>query len=279
MADTTLHIHLVSDSTGETVHQIARACVAQFPDVRTIEHVWTLVRSLNHVEAVFAGLERNPGILLMSVVDADLRAEFETRCTEKHIPHVSVLDPVVDLLGQFLGQPSRNRPGGQRKLDTAYFNRMAAVDFAVSHDDGLNMGDLHDADILLVGVSRTSKTPTSMYLAHRGYKVANYALVPDVPFPQHYIDGLKLFIVGLTNDPKRLSVVRKTRQIAQSDEGNTSYTDLELISGEVRDARRLFARNKWPVIDITRRSVEETAAAVIQLHTAWLEQRSAEDPS
>ena len=279
MADTTLHIHLVSDSTGETVHQIARACVAQFPDVRTIEHVWTLVRSLNHVEAVFAGLERNPGILMMSVVDADLRAEFETRCTEKHIPHVSVLDPVVDLLGQFLGQPSRNRPGGQRKLDTAYFNRMAAVDSAVSHDDGLNMGDLHDADILLVGVSRTSKTPTSMYLAHRGYKVANYALVPDVPFPQHYIDGLKLFIVGLTNDPKRLSVVRKTRQIAQSDEGNTSYTDLELISGEVRDARRLFARNRWPVIDITRRSVEETAAAVIQLHTAWLEEQAAEDPS
>lgn len=279
MAETTLHIHLVSDSTGETVHQIARACIAQFPDVRTIEHVWTLVRSLNHVDAVFTGLERNPGILLMSVVDSDLREEFERRCTEKHIPHVSVLDPVVDLLGQFLGQPSRNRPGGQRKLDTAYFDRMAAVDFAVSHDDGLNMGDLHDADILLVGVSRTSKTPTSMYLAHRGYKVANYALVPEVPFPQHYIDGLKLFIVGLTNDPKRLSVVRKTRQIAQSDEGNTSYTDLELISGEVRDARRLFARNQWPVIDITRRSVEETAAAVIQLHTAWLEEQSAEDPS
>ena len=279
MADSTLHIHLVSDSTGETVHQIARACVAQFPDVRTIEHVWTLVRSLNHVDAVFAGLERNPGILLMSVVDADLRDEFEARCTEKHIPHVSVLDPVVDLLGQFLGQPSRNRPGGQRKLDTAYFDRMAAVDFAVSHDDGLNMGDLHDADILLVGVSRTSKTPTSMYLAHRGYKVANYALVPEVPFPMHYIDGLKLFIVGLTNDPKRLSVVRKTRQIAQSDEGNTSYTDLELISGEVRDARRLFARNQWPVIDITRRSVEETAAAVIQLHTAWVEEQSTEPSS
>jgi len=279
MADATLHIHLVSDSTGETVHQIARACVAQFSDVRTIEHVWTLVRSLNHVDAVFAGLERNPGILLMSVVDSDLRAEFEARCAAKHIPHVSVLDPVVDLLGQFLGQPSRNRPGGQRQLDRAYFDRMAAVDFAVRHDDGLNMNELHDADILLVGVSRTSKTPTSMYLAHRGYKVANYALVPQVPFPMHYIDGLKLFIVGLTNDPKRLSVVRKTRQIAQSDEGNTSYTDLELISGEVRDARRLFARNNWPVIDITRRSVEETAAAVIQLHTAWREERATGDSS
>jgi len=274
MTETALHIHLVSDSTGETVHQIARACVAQFPNVRTIEHVWTLVRSLNHVDAVFAGFERNPGILLMSVVDADLREEFERRCAAKHIPHVSVLDPVVNLLGQLLGQPSRNRPGGQRQLDTAYFNRMAAVDFAVRHDDGLNMAELHNADILLVGVSRTSKTPTSMYLAHRGYKVANYALVPAVPFPMHYIEGLKLLVVGLTNDPKRLSVVRKTRQIAQSDEGNTDYTDIEQISGEVRDARRLFARNKWPVIDVTRRSVEETAAAVIQLHTAWTEARS-----
>ena len=274
MNDATLHIHLVSDSTGETVHQITRACVAQFSNVRTTEHVWTLVRSHNHVDAVFAGVDRNPGVLLMSVVDEDLRAEFERRCTERGIPHVSVLDPVVDLLGRILGKPMRNRPGGQRQLDTAYFDRMAAVDFAVRHDDGLNMAELHDADILLVGVSRTSKTPTSMYLAHRGYKVANYALVPGVPFPAHYIDRLKLFVVGLTNDPKRLSVVRKTRQIAQSDESNVTYTDLERITEEVRDARRLFARNQWPVIDVTRRSVEETAAAVIQLHTNWQEQNS-----
>lgn len=274
MNDTTLHIHLVSDSTGETVHQITRACVAQFSNVRTTEHVWTLVRSQNHVEAVFAGVDRNPGVLLMSVVDEDLRAELERRCTERGIPHVSVLDPVVDLLGRILGKPMRNRPGGQRQLDTAYFDRMAAVDFAVRHDDGLNMGELHNADILLVGVSRTSKTPTSMYLAHRGYKVANYALVPSVPFPAHYIDGLKLFVVGLTNDPKRLSVVRKTRQIVQSDESNVTYTDLERITAEVRDARRLFAQNQWPVIDVTRRSVEETAAAVIQLHTGWQEQNS-----
>ena len=274
MTDTTLHIHLVSDSTGETVHQITRACVAQFSNVRTTEHVWTLVRSFNHVEAVFAGVDRNPGIILMSVVDEDLRTEFERRCTERGIPHVSVLDPVVDLLARILGTPMRNRPGGQRQLDTAYFDRMSAVDFAVRHDDGLNMGELHDADILLVGVSRTSKTPTSMYLAHRGYKVANYALVPNVPFPVHYIDGLKLFVVGLTNDPKRLSVVRKTRQIAQSDESNVTYTDLERITEEVRNARRLFAQHQWPVIDVTRRSVEETAAAVIQLHTNWQEQNS-----
>ena len=272
MTDSLLHLHLVSDSTGETVHQVTRACVAQFSDVRTTEHVWTLVRSLNHVDAVFAGVDRNPGVLLMSVVDEDLRTEFERRCNERGIPYVSVLDPVVDLLAKILGQPMRNRPGGQRQLDNAYFDRMAAVDFAVRHDDGLNMNELHDADILLVGVSRTSKTPTSMYLAHRGYKVANYALVPNVPFPEHYIDGLNLFVVGLTNDPKRLSVVRKTRHIAQSDESNIAYTDVETITQEVREARRLFTKHHWPVIDVTRRSVEETAAAVIQLHTSWQEQ-------
>ena len=274
MSNAPLHLHLVSDSTGETVHQIARACLAQFPEVRATEHVWTLVRSDTHVDAVINGVDRNPGIMLMSIVDPDLRALIEKRCNDRHIPHISVLDPVVNMLGNLLGQPMQSRPGGQRQLDTAYFERMAAVEFAVRHDDGLNMNELGNADILLVGVSRTSKTPTSMYLAHRGYKVANYALVPNVSFPAHYLDGLQLFVVGLTNDPKRLSVLRKTRQIALSDESNVSYSDVGQISNEVRDARRLFTSRGWPIIDVTRRSVEETAAAVIQLHTKWTEEKA-----
>lgn len=268
-----IHIHLVSDSTGETVHQIARACIAQFPKVKTIEHVWTLVRSTRHLDAVFAGLERNPGVLLMSIIDHDLRKLIEIKCNAMQIPHVSVLDPVVDLFGSVFGQSSQNRPGGQRQLDSAYYRRISAIDFAVSHDDGMNMSGLKDADILLVGVSRSSKTPTSMYLAHRGYKVANYALVPNVPFPSHYLDGVNILVVGLTNDPKRLSQVRKNRQIAMSDDDNETYVDLEAISEEVRLARRLFTQNKWPVIDVTRRSIEETAAAIIQLYTNWQEQQ------
>ena len=151
---------------------------------------------------------------------------------------------------------------------------MAAVDFAVSHDDGMNMGNLKKADMLIVGISRTSKTPTSMYLAHRGYKVANYALVPKVPFPQHYLDGLALFVVGLTNDPKRLSQIRRTRQAAMQDNANEDYADIDKITDEVRNARRLFASNGWPVIDVTRRSVEETAAAILQYYTKWTEARS-----
>jgi len=266
-----LHIHLVSDSTGETVHQITRACLAQFPDATAIEHVWTLVRSERHLEAVFAGIERNPGIVLMSIIDDTLRRKIEKECTKLKVPHVSVLDPAFQLFSEVLGQTSKNLPGGQRQLDKAYFNRIAAVDFAVSHDDGLNMSNLENADILLVGVSRTSKTPTSMYLAHRGYRVANYALVPHVEFPIHQLDGLDLLVIGLTNDPRRLSQIRRTRQIAMADDANSNYADHDSIEEEVRQARRLFTKNKWPVIDVTRRSVEETAAAIIHLHTSWHE--------
>ena len=271
MTKQTLHIHLVSDSTGETVHQVARACLAQFAAVQPIEHIWTLVRTKDHLAAVCDGLDRHPGVLLMSIINPEMRQDIEQACRDRGMPAVSVLDPVVSLFESVLGQAMVNLPGGQRRLDSAYFRRVAAVDFAVSHDDGMNMGNLKSADMLLVGVSRTSKTPTSMYLAHRGYKVANYALVPKVPFPQHYLDGLSLFVVGLTNDPKRLSQVRRTRQAAMQDTNNAVYIDIEQISDEVRNARRLFVANKWPVIDVTRRSVEETAAAIIQLHTAWLE--------
>jgi regulator of PEP synthase PpsR (kinase-PPPase family) len=256
------------------VHQVARACVAQFPNVTTVEHVWTLVRSEAHLHAVCAGLDRNPGILLMSIVNDEMRDKILAECRSRGIPAVSVLDPVVHLLGRVLGQTTQNLPGGQRRLNTAYFDRIAAVDFAVSHDDGMNMGQLEQADILLVGVSRTSKTPTSMYLAHRGYKVANYALVPQVPFPLHYLDGLNLLVVGLTNDPKRLSQIRRTRQMAMADTDNVTYVDVDQITEEVRHGRRLFSEQNWPVIDVTRRSVEETAAAVIQLHTNWQESQT-----
>ena len=273
MPNQILHIHLVSDSTGETVHQVARACLAQFMDVKPVEHVWTLVRTTAHLDELFAGLDRYPGILLMSIIDQDLRSTIEGVCRAKGVPTASVLDPVVNLLSTVLGQSMSNLPGGQRRLDTAYFARMAAVDFAVSHDDGMNMGNLKEADMLIVGVSRTSKTPTSMYLAHRGYKVANYALVPKVTFPQHYLDGVNLFVVGLTNDPKRLSQIRRTRQAAMLDKNNGSYADLEQITEEVRNARRLFTNKGWPVIDVTRRSVEETAAAILQYYSSWCEKQ------
>ena len=180
---------------------------------------------------------------------------------------------VANLLGRVLGEATQNLPGGQRRLNTAYFDRIAAVDFAVSHDDGMNMGDWTKQTFYWSGITHI-KTPTSMYLAHRGYKVANYALVPNVAFPLHYLDGVNILVVGLTNDPKRLSQVRRTRQVAMADINNKTYADVEKITEEVRNARRLFSTQGWPVIDVTRRSVEETAAAVIQLYTNWQELRS-----
>tara|TARA_B100000575_G_C23135170_1_gene659277 strand:+ start:2655 stop:3512 length:858 start_codon:yes stop_codon:yes gene_type:complete len=267
MAHSSLHIHLVSDSTGETVHQVARAALAQFPHVQISEHIWTLVRTPSHVETIASALTRNPGILLYSVVDPEIRRLIERLCSESNIPNLSVLDPLIDMLSSVLGYRQNTQPGGQHKLDKAYFDRMAAVEFAVNHDDGLNMERLKDAQILLVGVSRTSKTPTSMYLANRGYRVANYALVPNVAFPLHLLENTPdLFVVGLTTDAKRLSMVRRNRLQHMSDSQNDTYADLDNINDELKSARRLFSRQNWPVLDVSRRSIEETAAAILHLY-------------
>ena len=266
MTHSSLHIHLVSDSTGETVHQVARAALAQFPDVQIFEHVWTLVRTPAHVDTIASALKRNPGILLYSVVNPEIRNSIEDLCLKNSIPSLSVLDPLMDMLSSVLGYRQNTQPGSQHKLDKAYFDRMAAVEFAVNHDDGLNMDRLKDAQILLVGVSRTSKTPTSMYLANRGYRVANYALVPNVDFPLHLLeDTPDLFVVGLTTDAKRLSMVRRNRLQHMSDVQNDTYADIDTINDELRSARLLFSRQNWPVLDVSRRSIEETAAAILHL--------------
>lgn len=263
-----LNVHLISDSTGETVHQVARAALAQFSQVTTSEHIWTLVRTSAHLDSVSTSLKSNPGLVLYSVVDETIRKELEDICTAMNVPSLSVLDPVVDLLSTILGYEKNSRPGGQHRLDKAYFERMSAVEFAVIHDDGLNMDTLADAQILIVGVSRTSKTPTSMYLANRGLRVANYALVSHVPFPLHYLKGLDdLLVVGLTTDPKRLARVRRSRLSHMADHVNEHYADLSSVTKELADARRLFTEQNWPILDVSTRSVEETAAAILRLHS------------
>ena len=262
-----LNIHLVSDSTGETVHQVARAALAQFSGAKSTEHIWTLVRTTEHVQTIAKALDKNPGLVLYSIIDETIRTEIETMCKQYNIPHLSVLDPLIDLFSSVLGYEKNNRPGGQHKLDKAYFERMAAVEFAVTHDDGLNMDNLQNAQILIVGVSRTSKTPTAMYLAHRGYWVANYALVPQMEFPLHTLQKFpKLFIVGLMTDAKRLAMVRRNRLEHIADNKNETYADSKLVAEELISARRLFNEQGWPWLDVSRRSVEETAAAIIHLY-------------
>ena len=269
-----LHLHLISDSTGETVHQFARAALAQFPETNITEHIWTLVRSKAHIDAIDRNLSKNPGVVLFSIVSEEVREMLEELCNKRGIPNLSILDSVVDLFSNVLGAKQSLLAGAQHKLDTAYFKRMAAVEYAVTHDDGLNMESLDDADILLVGVSRTSKTPTSMYLGHRGFRVANYALVPGIPFPIEKLPKKGIFVVGLTTDPKRLMQVRKTRLQHLSSKSNTNYADIENITNEVREARKLFNEHNWPIIDVSRRSVEEIAASIIHLHRQWLDKKT-----
>ena len=273
--DNIVNLHLVSDATGETNHQVARACLVQFGDIRTNEHVWTLVRTPAHIEKILASASENPGPVLFTLVDPELRRILQDGCQRINVPCVSILDAVVDTLSAYLGTAiARPRPGGQHELDAAYFDRIEAMNFTIAHDDGQMAQTLHEADIVLLGVSRTSKTPTSLYLANRGYKTANIPIVPSVDLPAELFQLTDPFVIGLTNDPNRLIQVRQNRILMLNQRDNTDYVDLEQVRQEVQNARRLFAKQGWPVIDVTRRSIEETAAAVLQRYQGYLEKRT-----
>jgi regulator of PEP synthase PpsR (kinase-PPPase family) len=261
---TTLHLHLVSDATGETNHQIARACLVQFEGVRAKEHVWSLVRTRSYLDKVVAGVEAHPGPVLFTLVDPELRRRLEDSCRRLEVPCIAVLDPVLSALGAHLGVESRGRPGRQHEMDAAYFRRIEAMDFTLAHDDGQMVHDLQDADIVVVGVSRTSKTPTSLYLANRGYKTANVPIVPGIEPPDELFRLTRPLVIAFTTDPGRLIQVRRNRVLMLKQREETDYVALERVRREVADARRMFERQGWPVIDVTRRSIEETAAAVLQ---------------
>lgn len=259
------HLHLVSDSTGETITSVARACLVQFEGVHVTEHVWNLVRTKRQVQKVITGIERYPGVVLFTLVDPKQRATLQQACRNLQVPCVAVMDPTMAVLSGHFGMKGRAKPGMQHVLDAEYFARIDAINFVLAHDDGQITKDLEDADVILVGVSRTSKTPTCIYLANRGVKAANVPLVPGVPLPNELLSVRKPLIVGLTKDPVRLVHIRRNRlrQLKQNHE--TDYIDLEKVKNEVAAARRVFAEHEWPVIDVTRRSIEEVAAAVLQL--------------
>jgi len=266
VALTRFHLHLVSDSTGDTVHSVARACLVQFDEAQAIEHVWSMVRTRSQIDRVLAGIEANHGLVLFTMVDDTLRHALEEGCRRLQAPAIPVLDPVIGALASHLGRQSRGLPGKQHLLDSEYFARIDAMTFAINHDDGQSTWGINDADVCLVGVSRTSKTPTCLYLANRGVKTANVPFVPGIPLPGELLTATKPLIVGLTNDPERLILLRRNRltTMLEHDE-TTDYTDIEAVKLEVREARRVFAERHWPVIDVTRRSIEETASAIYRL--------------
>jgi [pyruvate, water dikinase]-phosphate phosphotransferase / [pyruvate, water dikinase] kinase len=262
---TRFHLHLVSDSTGDTVHSVARACLVQFDEAQAIEHVWSMVRTQSQLDRVVAGVEANPGIVLYTLVNDTLRLALQEGCRRLQVTTIPILDPVLGAMAAFLGRESRGMPGKQHLLDNQYFARIDAMTFAINHDDGQSSWGIDDADVCLVGVSRTSKTPTSLYLANRGIKAANVPFVPGVPLPPELLAAKNPLIVGLTNDPERLIHLRRNRLSMLDHNGETDYTDIDAVRTEVREARRVFAEQRWPVIDVTRRSIEETAAAIYKL--------------
>ena len=263
---TRLHLHLLSDSTGETLEMIAKAALAQFDDPDVTRHFWPMVRSRQHLDRVLEEFTANPGLVLYTLANDDTRTRLEERCRAFGLPHVAALDSVTDALESQLGQEAHQRPGARHVMDDAYFERVDAIQFTIAHDDGLLWEDWEQADIILAGVSRSSKTPTSIYLANRGYKVANIPLVVESPPPPALFDLRHPMVVGLTTAPRRLVQIRRNRLLSLNERTETAYVNEQQVEKEVAFARRMFADNGWAVIDVTRRSIEETAAAVIKLY-------------
>jgi regulator of PEP synthase PpsR (kinase-PPPase family) len=271
------HLHLVSDSTGETLITVARAVAAQYANVTPVEHVYPLVRSQKQLERALAEIEEAPGIVLFTLLEKDLVGRLEAKCQEINIPSLSIIGPVMQLFQAYLGAATTGRVGAQHTLNAEYFKRIDALNYTMMHDDGQHVEGLEEADVVLVGVSRTSKTPTSIYLANRGIRTANVPLVPGIPIP-HQLETLKKpLVVSLHATPERLIQVRQNRLLSMgAGAGNDDYIDRQSVTDEVTFARRLSVKFNWQLLDVTRRSIEETAAAVMKLFADRQRQRFSE---
>jgi [pyruvate, water dikinase]-phosphate phosphotransferase / [pyruvate, water dikinase] kinase len=262
------HLHLVSDATGETLIAVSRAATTQYQGVASIEHVYPLVRTHEQLDRVISEIEAAPGLVLFTLVDLELSERLENVCKEQGCPCLSVLTPVHAMIQSYLGAVSTPRPGAQHMLNAEYFRRIDALNFTMLHDDGQMAEDLEEADVVLVGISRTSKTPTSIYLANRGIKTANIPLVPGIDPPPQLEQLVKPLVVGLVASPDRIVQIRQNRLLSLNVSENTDYVDKDSVSDEMAQARRLFSKHDWPVIDVTRRSIEEASATIIEWYNA-----------
>lgn len=272
------HLHLVSDSTGETLEAIVSAALVQFEGVQVHKHYWPMVRSAMQMARLMEDIKENPGLIMYTLVNPEIRDVLDAECRKASLPILPILDPVINLLGSYFGVQASHKPGRQHTLDAHYFERIDALQFSMAHDDGQLIEDLPQADIILIGVSRSSKTPTSIYLANKGYKTMNVPFVPHVPMPA-LLDILRdKFVIGLTTSPDRLAQIRtnRLRSINEADDGD--YTDIELIQDEIKQCRRYCTERGWQTIDVTRRSIEESAAAILNKYHTWLDARGVTKP-
>jgi len=260
------HLHLVSDSTGETLITVSRAAAAQYANLQPVEHVYPMVRTRKQLEHALNEIAETPGLVLYTLIEEELIESLEERCRELNLPCMSILGPVLRLFQAYLGTETAHRVGAQHVLNAEYFNRIEALNYTMIHDDGQNVQGLNDADVVLVGISRTSKTPTSIYLANRGIKTGNVPLVPGVPLAPEIEKLTRPLVVGLYASPERIVQIRENRLLGlNAHRDDDRYIDRAAVAEEVAFSRRLCARNNWPLIDVTRRSIEETAAAVMRL--------------
>ena len=260
------HIHLVSDATGETLESMAKAALVQFEGIEVKKHFWPMIRTPRQMQFILDDIKAHPGLVLYTLVNEEIRDTLVTSCNDIGIPSLSLLQPIVDALGSYLGVEARARPGQQYVMDADYFERIEALQFTMAHDDGQLPDNVDEADIVLVGVSRTSKTPTSIYLANRGYRTANIPFVVGSQLPESLDRAKDCFIVGLTVSNDRLVQIRANRLQSIKDTDNHDYVDPEMVQDEITACRRYCTQRDWQVIDVTRRSVEETAAAIIHLY-------------
>ncbi len=260
------HLHLISDATGETLIAASRAVSAQFEGVCSIEHVYSFVRTRAQLEKTISEIDAAPGMVLFTLVEQELGQRLEAACKEIGLPCLSVLQPILNLFQSYVGTASTPRAGAQHVLNTDYFRRIEALNFTMMHDDGQQTENFEDADVVLLGVSRTSKTPTSIYLANRGIKTANITLVPDVPLPERVLGLLNPLVVVVLSSTESIVQIREKRLLSLNANPDSPYVDRLLVAGEVARARKICATHGWPMIDVTHRSIEETAAAIIDLY-------------
>lgn len=263
------HIHIISDSTGETAHNISRACLAQFSQIEKVEHLWPLVRSKEQLADVFRIIEKKPGLIMFTMVNSDLVDFIKQECQKHRLLSIDLIGPTIKKLEVFFGHDYSGKPGVQHVLDEEYFRRIEAMQFVLSHDDGQKVESLEGADVILVGVSRVSKTPTCFYLANKAILAANIPFVPEIGLPDKLFQIKNIPIIGLTCQANRLVEIRQNRFFKKERVAIDTYTSLDSVKKEVIEARKLYMEKGWPIIDVTKRSIEETASEIIRILNRW----------
>ncbi|WP_375615669.1 MULTISPECIES: pyruvate, water dikinase regulatory protein [unclassified Bartonella] len=264
------HLHMLSDATGETLISVGRAVASQYAMCQATEHIYPMIRNKIQLQKVLDEIQQEPGIVLYTMIDEELKLLLQKKCKKIEVPCIDILYPVLNAFQSYLGMPTHLRVSAQHDLNADYFRRIEALDFTIEHDDGQSSSSLSEADVILVGISRTSKTPTSIYLANRGIKTANVPLIPGIDLPESLLEVKNSLIIGLIASAERISHIRQNRDLGEGF-ALDNYTNRINIAEELIHAKRICERFGWPIIDVTRRSIEETAAAIFELLSRFRE--------